>query len=681
LRAAPAGIINSEKQKTASRFAPPMNKIQTCKLMASVAPAPDGNAAFRQGFLATLRKLLGAADREILGAWTIWALVSLAGLCFVAIDGLRFPLGDEWHWVGQATGEEPVSLAWLWSQHNEHRMFLPRLIYLGLGAISGFDFRAGCFFNVIILSGLSFAMMAAARRVRGRTLLCDAFFPLALLHWGQFENLIWGFQLNFVASVVLEGVILLIVLRGGSQISLKSVMLAALCLVLLGLCGSYGLVFLPSMTCWLLYASACKWLSGGRRAKQIALLMSTFAAMPAALVVLYLHGLNASPATPGICASLRTSLEFISFGIGQAAKEIWPVSGFLVLLVCAIIVRQGLLVFHNQPEQRIRAAGFLMFFAGMIALALAIGLGRAFMGPMIGFESRYMTLAAPLLLLLFMQCEVHGGPALKRHVPRTLFILMSALFLLNAQKGISYSTSLWKHLAKFERDMRDGVPPDALGVRYADQWGYGAREIFSTRLAWLRKARLGPYRSSTSGSGQTVRVERICRQESATEKKEPVRLASGQSFAQLFSVREDGELRRIDVRIRIGREGRALKRLDWRIFKIAAGGKQNLLAADYIDLAKTDGDDYISLPLKRVYACKTEEFMLQLAIPSDAPPRAFVVIPLYDAAENREPKQINEGLQSPSPIQSAGVLRGFIYVESGGPPSPLVARRPAGDKE
>ena len=291
-----------------------------------------------KGLLAAVRQTLGRTDREVFVAWAIWAVLTVAAFAFVAIYGLPFPFGvDEWRWVGQATGDEPVTLAWLWSQHNEHRMFLPRLIYLGLGALTGFDFRAGCFFNVFMLSGLSLALMMAARALRGNTRLCDAFFPLVLLHWGQFDNLIWGFQLNFVTSAALEGAVLMIVLRCKGQITLRSAILLTLCLLLLGLCGSYGLVFLPPMACWLLYASACKWKNGVRLAKKEALLIFACAIMPAALVGLYLYGLGARPDYMGLYASLRTGIEFLSFGIGPAAKEIWPVSGLLIILVCGLL--------------------------------------------------------------------------------------------------------------------------------------------------------------------------------------------------------------------------------------------------------------------------------------------------------------------------------------------------------
>jgi hypothetical protein len=643
--------------------------------MAQAAYASEINSGSRQWFLRAVRGVSGIADKEGIWAWSIWAVLSLAGFCFVAVFGLRFPLGDEWHWVGRVTGDEPVTLAWLWSQHNEHRMFLPRLIYLGLGAISGHDFRAGCFFNVFILSGLSFAMMAAARRMRGKTSLCDAFFPLALLHWGQYDNLIWGFQLNFVTSVVLEGCILLIVLRTGRRISMKSVVLLTLFLVLLGLCGSYGLVFLPPMACWLIYASARTWLKDGKAAWRVVLATLALAVVPLALVALYVHGLSAKPAYSGFYATLRTGLEFISFGIGQAAKEIWPISGLLAVAACAIIARQGLWVFRKQSAERLRTAGFLLFFTGIIALAIAIGLGRGFMGPMIGFEPRYMTLAVPLLLLVYVQSEAQGGPLMKRHVQRVLFVLMAGLFIVNTQKGIVYSSQLNEHLVKFEQDMRDGVPPEFLGVRYADQWGYGAKDVFTSRIAWLQKARLGPYRCPTSKSGQAVRVERICRQTLAADKLEPVRLAAGQSFTQIFTVQTDGELRRMDLKIEICRDGRPLKRLDWALFDADPSGN-DLLAQHYVDPIEVCDGYYLSIPVNRIFLRKSRQFALVLSIPSDHPGMSSITIPIYNAAGDKDMEQSIAIGKCGMEREMPGFLQGFMYLESSGASTPLVARRP-----
>jgi hypothetical protein len=458
----------------------------------------DTTANPRTGRLVALCKIFSAANHDVLCAWGLWAFISLAAFSFVAIFSLPFPFGDEWEWIGRVTGDEPVTFTWLWSQHNEHRMLVPRLIYLGLGELTGFDFRAGAFFNVFILSSLSASMMLAARTIRGKTRYYDAFFPFVFLHWGQAENLIWGFQLNFITSVVLEGIVLLFVLRCNTQTGIKSYLSITICLLLLGSCGTYGLVFLPPMVCWMIFVSISKWQSGCTNAgyqyaKRDSAIILAFAVILAAFVALYFYGLHTSVSNPSIFSALQTGVQFLSFGIGPAAKAIWPFSGLLILVVCSTFVWQCLKIFIYRPAERIRTAGLLMYFGGILSLAAAIGWGRAYIGPMAGFEVRYMTLAVPLLPLIFFHCEVYGNNPLKHHLPRAVLILIAVLFVVNAQKGMSYSINLRKNLANFEQDMRDDVPPDILGDRYAGQWGYGNRELFTTRLVWLRNSRLGPY--------------------------------------------------------------------------------------------------------------------------------------------------------------------------------------------
>ena len=96
--------------------------------------------------------------------------------CFVAIFGSRTPYGDEWTWLGQVTGDEPITLRWLWSPLNEHRMVLPRLLYLGLSFLGGGHFLAGTIFNIAILGGLSAALMRTARRLRAAPASATFFF-------------------------------------------------------------------------------------------------------------------------------------------------------------------------------------------------------------------------------------------------------------------------------------------------------------------------------------------------------------------------------------------------------------------------------------------------------------------------------------------------------------------------
>src|SRR6516225_7885299 len=73
-------------------------------------------------------------------------------IAFAATYGCNVPFGEEWEVMGPVlAGKQPVTLHWLWSQSNEHRVPVPKLVLLGLLKLTNCDFRAGMFFNVLAL--------------------------------------------------------------------------------------------------------------------------------------------------------------------------------------------------------------------------------------------------------------------------------------------------------------------------------------------------------------------------------------------------------------------------------------------------------------------------------------------------------------------------------------------------
>src|SRR5438105_8162010 len=86
-----------------------------------------------------------SAGQSPVPRWIVGLLavvMSLAILGFVYLYGANVPYLDDWDIVPALTGNQAVTLRWLWSQHNEHRLPLPRLLLLGLYHLFGFDFRA-----------------------------------------------------------------------------------------------------------------------------------------------------------------------------------------------------------------------------------------------------------------------------------------------------------------------------------------------------------------------------------------------------------------------------------------------------------------------------------------------------------------------------------------------------------
>src|SRR4051794_31707951 len=174
----------------------------------------------------------------LLLVWGVWAVMLTFAFEQIARVGRNVPLSEDWLMVPALTGHQPHFWAWVWSQNNEHRLPVPRLVYLGLLELTG-DFRVGMVVNAIVLGVLAAAMILVARRLRGgRTSYLDAFFPVVVLNLGHWENLGWSWQLSFVLSVAaIVGILLVLVASPVPLGRAPAVALAAM-LVLLPLTGA-----------------------------------------------------------------------------------------------------------------------------------------------------------------------------------------------------------------------------------------------------------------------------------------------------------------------------------------------------------------------------------------------------------------------------------------------------------
>src|SRR5205085_1453462 len=96
--------------------------------------------------------------------------------------------------------------------HVDHVIAVPKILYLASVGLFR-DFRAGAALGVLLTSGVVALLMIAARRRRGRASYADAALPLLSLNWGRAGALVFGDQLQFTASVALQGLALALMLR------------------------------------------------------------------------------------------------------------------------------------------------------------------------------------------------------------------------------------------------------------------------------------------------------------------------------------------------------------------------------------------------------------------------------------------------------------------------------------
>ena len=192
--------------------------------------------------------------------WAVWGVMAIASIVFISHYSRNIPYMDDFTLVPMMTGHEPLSLQWLWLQHNEHRPVVSRLMMAGLFRFIASDFRLPEYVNAGLLTAAAASMIVLVRRLRGHTSFLDVALPLSILNIGQAETLLIGFAMNLMLtswiSCELIGLASAPDYRLGWPVSVK----LGLYLALLPLCGGSGLVMLPPLVAWLACVSI--WGSG-----------------------------------------------------------------------------------------------------------------------------------------------------------------------------------------------------------------------------------------------------------------------------------------------------------------------------------------------------------------------------------------------------------------------------------
>jgi hypothetical protein len=420
----------------------------------------------------------------------------------VARFGVNVPRLDDWFFVPAITGDQPITAEYLWSQWNEHRLPLPRLVLLALYPSSHFDFRSGMFFNVSVLGLLSAAMIVAAARLRGRQALTDAFFPLALLNWSHSDNFLWSWQVGFVLSTFVAGAFLLVVVLGSAPLTKTSAIAAGACLLALPLCGANAVVMVPPLILWMLVSGLVLARSKEPKSRHAALWLIGLSAAAGSLVLLYFVGYN-SPRMydrPAIIYCLRTSIEFLASSLGAIDLAWWWPFGIAVVATLAIVTALSLRAWQRWPHERFRASGLLAFLAAMIGLALALGWGRAGFGQGMGLSWRYVTLAVPCLCSAYFAFLLYGGPLGSRIGQAILFLASAALLWHNTALPLATQRLTSQALHRFERDVklmppivlidaykRDPVAPYPLDLpKHKEFWHQALRDLHRARIGVFR---------------------------------------------------------------------------------------------------------------------------------------------------------------------------------------------------
>jgi hypothetical protein len=355
-------------------------------------------------------------------------LVLLVGLATAFVSAYMvistyssLPHWDEWELVDHVAGGKPFSLAWLWAQHNEHRIPFSKLLFLAdLRFFRGTQvlLLASVFLisvaHVVLLSW-SLCTLGGLRGTAWRT--GTGLIAFCLMSPIQQENLVWGFQVSFVLPTTMATLATLCLLLHQRCLG-ESRRLSCVLFLLLSITAASVATFslANGMLLWPVLVLAAVLLR-----MELGTIATLFAAAVANIgTFLYGYHLPSQPTPELMIRDLPEVLKYVAFyfgstwihhagGYGPVAIGVVGLSVAIIITVCALLWRKPRSLFMFQIS-------LLILFC--IGTAVLTALGRLKMGMEQATSSRYQVFALLLWCALGLSglCWVMSNLENNRHL-------------------------------------------------------------------------------------------------------------------------------------------------------------------------------------------------------------------------------------------------------------------------
>ena len=379
----------------------------------------------------------------VLGVWLGMSIYIAVNVARRVVD---LPVQDDFAFVEQITGDTPVSLAWLWEPHNEHRLPLVKLAIVAVTRAFGIDFRAVPFLSVVLLVGASLACVLTLARHRGRFSLADAMVPVLVCTWAQSETLIWTTTLQLAASTAFA--LLWWCAARASDASLRAIpiCLAGASAVVAASCGGSGIALLAGVVPWFAWTAR----RSRGRARIAAAAFGAGLGIFAAVYLLSYTRVEGHPVPAGLAVSLRFGLRLTASAWSTIADILDPLGGALMVLFAWMSWRLA----RSRTTESASSIGLLV---GTMAVIAAVVIGRAGFGIDL-VSSRYVTLVTPLAVATLALLGEPAVGGLRRDVCVVLCAVSLLSFSAADKQGHWIAGSVQKRLKAARADLLAGRP-------------------------------------------------------------------------------------------------------------------------------------------------------------------------------------------------------------------------------
>jgi hypothetical protein len=366
------------------------------------------------------------------------------------------PDWDQWDLVpfleksfeGTLTGPD------LWTQHNEHRIFFPRVIMISLARLSRWNIGYELAASLALAVGI-FLLLAASMKTTFRSHLASVpLWPFVILSLMVFslngvENWLWGWNIQIVLNVLSGiGMILLLTSRRPGW---RKIIAAGM----LGLIGLYsyasGLVYFPLGLLLLFLGTPIPL----RQKVRFSLFWVPFSA---AAYFSYFYKYVLPSHHPSWTIILKSPLAFLRYvltylGAPLLSSDTNPRIAFFAGLAGAIILAVvWTMVLISRKSGLRHLSPYLAFSLYAIGTAVLTGLGRAGFGDRQAMSPRYVAFSSLLwisllVLIIILLGEVKESPPARP--ARFLLVIILALFTGIAAMSSYHSRVLFKE--RYER--------------------------------------------------------------------------------------------------------------------------------------------------------------------------------------------------------------------------------------
>jgi len=348
-------------------------------------------------------------------------------ICFVYKFGLTIPYWDQWELVPllEKMHNHTLGLADLWSQHNEHRVIFPQILMVLLAYFSNWNiFLELCTSLILAILSLLFLFSILGNTSETKTPWLKIIISLLVFSMVQYENWIWGWQLQIFMSVL--GTIIAMWAANKWQGKSLGMAIAILAAILASYSFGSGLATWPAIFVLLLIQK--KW-----KLKHIIILITACIAT----VLLYYYNYTKSPSNTPISFFMEHPLSYIRYILTYLGSPLGQ-TGFTSLamaLILLILTSYAIFNIWRYDKQKLYdLAPWLGLAIYALLAACMTGLGRAGSGWHQALSSRYTTISVLFTIsaVILVYHSMIISFSIKKNIKNILFtFIVICIFLVS----------------------------------------------------------------------------------------------------------------------------------------------------------------------------------------------------------------------------------------------------------